>query len=316
MKGYLSRIASQSGLRIPEPRAAALAPRAADRDADPVALGIEQRIMVAPEAPEPPNAPVSRITPSPERLDSEASEKRNPVRAQESPSLAPTGPKRLAENPSLQDATDTADTARARVTFAATVPGAAVTRIVGHLAEPVVDASVFREPVPPVSVFGPPRNSDAQRSAVLGTTNPAHDAGSTAAPKQFFARTAELLTGEGAAPADSQTILLREVQEWIAATAIEPPVAHAAPAMPESTRVTRASRPPAPEATVIRERRHADEPARQQPLEQRFELSIGSIDVTIEEPERPRAPEPRPARAEKSAPAEERRHPRLSRGYL
>jgi hypothetical protein len=211
---------------------------------------------------------------------------------------------------------DAGDAGQPRLALAPTFPDVPVTRIVEQSTEPGVNAAVLREAVPSLSTVGQPRHSEPQPSSALESTTPARSAGSAAAPKEFFTRTVELLTGEGTAAADSQAILLREVQEWVAASPIEPPVAPAAPAMRDMARAGPVSPSRAAEATVIRENRPAEESARQQPLEQRFELSIGTIDVIIEEAEKPRATEPRPARAEKVAPAEERRFSRLSRGYL
>lgn len=143
--------------------------------------------------------------------------------------------------------------------------------------------------------------------------------------KKFFEKTVEIVEGQTAKPAEVHTILLREVQEWIAAgqTAPDEVMAgvtdFAAEPMPDT------SLPVEREPGVVRiveGRRAKVVPELVQEMsmtdlhEQNFELSIGSISVVVEGDERPPAPAPVQVAAQPVARETPRTTSRLSRHYL
>ena len=163
--------------------------------------------------------------------------------------------------------------------------------------------SAQKIPVPPRTAETPPRKSTE---------------------KKFFEKTVEIVEGQTAEPAEVHTILLREVQEWIAAgqTALDEvnDVADfAAEPIPDT------SLPSEREPGVVRiieGRRAKATPELVQEVsmtnfsEQNFELSIGSISVVVEGDERPPAPTPVQVAPQPAARETPRRTSRLSRHYL
>ena len=142
--------------------------------------------------------------------------------------------------------------------------------------------------------------------------------------KKFFERTVEIVEGQTAEPAEVHTILLREVQEWIAAGQTAPDEVTAGVADFAAEPIPDTSLPSEREPGVVRiaERRAKPSPELVQEVsmtdfrEQNFELSIGSISVVVEADERPPAPAPAPLAAQPAARETPRTMPRLSRHYL
>lgn len=119
-------------------------------------------------------------------------------------------------------------------------------------------------------------------------------------PTRHFARTAEFVEGSRANPAEIETVVLREVQEWIAAGGESGRgITEDAVRVSRNPLETDAARPPiAPSPGVaridVKRNRDVDAevPAPQTaPIEEhRFELSIGTINVVIEGEDRPVQP--------------------------
>ena len=140
--------------------------------------------------------------------------------------------------------------------------------------------------------------------------------------KKFFEKTVEIVEGQTAEPAEVHTILLREVQEWIAAGQTAPDEVTAGVADFAAEPIPDTSLPSEREPGVVRiaERRAKPSPELVQEVsmtnfsEQNFELSIGSISVVVEGDERP--PAPAQVAAQPAARETPRRTSRLSRHYL
>lgn len=141
--------------------------------------------------------------------------------------------------------------------------------------------------------------------------------------KKFFEKTVEIVEGQTAEPSEVHTILLREVQEWIAAGQTAPHEVIAEVADSAAEPIPDTSLPSEREPGVVRiieGRRTKAAPELVQEVsmtnlrEQNFELSIGSISVVVEGDERPPAPV---QVAAQPAPRETpRTTSRLSRHYL
>ena len=160
-----------------------------------------------------------------------------------------------------------------------------------------------------------------QTPADLG---PAETPGEKSIEKKFFEKTVEIVEGQLTRPPEVHTILLREVQEWIAAAQATPAdvpadlADSAAEPLPETSLpnerepgvIRIADRRAKPASTVVREISTTDF------SEQVFELSIGSISVVVEGDERTPAPSPAAVPAQSAARETPRRMSRLSRHYL
>jgi len=143
--------------------------------------------------------------------------------------------------------------------------------------------------------------------------------------KKFFEKTVEIVEGQTARPAEVHTILLREVQEWIAAGQPAPDEVSADVADSAAEPLTDSSLPSERQPGVVRiveGRRAKAAPQLVQEVsttdfsEQNFELSIGSISVVVEGDERPPALTPAQVAAQPAARETPRRTSRLSRHYL
>lgn len=143
--------------------------------------------------------------------------------------------------------------------------------------------------------------------------------------KKFFEKTVEIVEGQTAAPAEVHTILLREVQEWIAAGQTAPDEVIAGVADFAAEPIPETSLPSEREPGVVRimegrRARAAPELVQEVSMtdlrEQNFELSIGSISVVVEGDERQPAPAPMQVAAQPAARETPRRTSRLSRHYL
>lgn len=185
---------------------------------------------------------------------------------------------------------------------------------------PSVESADRTEPVPSSSVRHRPKpiTSDSNRIDAM-RPEPSE--------KRFFESTAAIVEGQPAEPAEAQTILIREVQEWIAAGHI--PSAEIAPddtgdrAVPVRYEERQANeREPGVVRIVDRERPDVSndgedmKPPQHSIEEQNFELSIGSISVVVEGEDA--LPQPAQPVVTRSAPAKEasRSTSRLSRHYL
>ena len=141
---------------------------------------------------------------------------------------------------------------------------------------------------------------------------------------RFFEKTAEIVKGQTAQPAEGHTILLREVQEWIAAGQPAPDEVSADVADPAEplADTSRASERQPGVVRIVENRRSKPAPREVKEVsttdfsEQYFELSIGSISVVVEDDERPPAPAPARIAAQPAARETPRRTSRLSRHYL
>ena len=143
--------------------------------------------------------------------------------------------------------------------------------------------------------------------------------------KKFFEKTVEIVEGQTAEPSEVHTILLREVQEWIAAgqTAPHEVIGDVAELIAEPLPDT--SLPSEREPGVVRivggrRTKAASELVQEISTtdfrEQNFELSIGSISVVVEGDERPPAPAPVQVAAQPARHETPQRTSRLSRHYL
>jgi len=138
----------------------------------------------------------------------------------------------------------------------------------------------------------------------------------------FFSRTAEMIDAPAANPIELQTVLLRELQEWVAA------VPDAPAATPErANRIARVEiEVERPQVAVMqpvpRDRRLLPAPAVEPTAaiavqEQNYELSIGAIHVVIEGDQPRHSPPPPPARpAARDSRSGDRRPVSPGRHYL
>ncbi|NRF71723.1 hypothetical protein HLB44_32520 [Aquincola sp. S2] len=316
MNGYLSRIAKQSGLKYQAPRPEARALPAAGPVEVPAAPELERTVMVRAD--------------SPQTEVSSAPESKGMQRAQ-----PPLGPERGVDAARTRESGAQAGAARVATGGepnqpAAATPEAAPARepLEGGLRTELPDAPArdraageprlvelthLVESTPSETAPARPAQADVARHAELETDS-ADRRAPLAEPKQHFTRTAELLGNHAALTPELQTVVFREVQEWVAASPQAQRLERDAPT--SAPRLLDATQARAPEAAAAREDGPRDAPDRAQPIEQQFDLSIGTINVTIEEPETPRRPDSRPRQPERAARDDSAHSSRLGRSYL
>lgn len=147
--------------------------------------------------------------------------------------------------------------------------------------------------------------------------------------KHYFSKTAEIIGGRDAEPLEVQTILLREMQEWVAAgntaeVELRAEAGRSVESVAPSTETHEAQevvsmKESEPGIVRIGEKRHQESIPKEASRieEQSFDLSIGTISVVIEGNERP--PQPVPAPRTDSKPNWQDRgrgRSRLARNYL
>jgi hypothetical protein len=304
MKGYLSRLAKQSGLPFAEPHVEARAPVSGDGSGDPLAPDIEQTFMVSPELPAP-----ERAGPAGERAEDRARASQDPA-GHERPD--PAAGRRTI--PAAINKGDEMGRSPPRgLTPVVDDPGAS--RVIGHSAAPRnVDAATF-EDAGPAEPAGRRARGLAHREQ-FETQASRNAAAPDSESKEYFARTAQILDNKESVAPELQTIVFREVQEWVAASPAESPAALEDPWPRDAGRMAKPVQARAPEFATTHEREAVPVPGQPRPLEQSVDLSIGTINVTIEEPETPRAPDPRTRPTNPAAPGDESRSSRLRRSYL
>lgn len=317
MKGYFSRIAKQSGLRFPQPQPEARASPGGARIKPPVP-DFEQTVMVAPDfvqsngavALEPVRPPIGRSMPATERAAAAAGNSDDRVR--ENVTRAPIAPETRDPPAGMQ----TISAARENSGATRLMQPAAPTGDDAAGAPRVIEQTTFRDSDPSRNQRAQTQHFDTPPRVQPDTPSPEDAVGLAPTSQEFFAKTAEILGNERAVTPELQTIVLREVQEWVAAAPADPQLAHAEPPVRDEPRAAKARQARAPGVVTIRENERAEKPVRAQPIEQNFDLSIGAINITIEEPEKPRVPEPQTRQPGKTVRDDESRFSRLSRSYL
>jgi hypothetical protein len=158
----------------------------------------------------------------------------------------------------------------------------------------------------------PRRDSDAKDPLDSHSAGPVDgSSGRTPGSSEFFARTAEIVESGAPATQDRQTIVLREVHEWVASS---PGTTSAE--RDESAAGSEFVQPKPRPLAVSREYVEEDSPGQPRPVEQSFELSIGTISVIVEKPEKPLLPDPPVPKPANAAREPEPRFSRLGRSYL
>ena len=300
MSGYFSRIARQGGARIagdggPRPRTAA------NTESHLAPIDHEETVMVPPRASS--DVPASRrLKPN---VDAAQDQTRGQKMAQQSTQstsaidpieISPAKAKRptplepVREEVKLIESAATRDSSHVPVSPSPTPEGKKIETL-----QPI--ESVKKIPAPLRTAETPPEKSTE---------------------KKFFEKTVEIVEGQTAEPAEVHTILLREVQEWIAAGQTAPEDVIADVAEP----LTNTSLPKEREPGVVRIVEGRAKPTSQLVqevtttdfTEQNFELSIGSISVVVEGDER--TPAPAQIAAQPAARETPRSTSRLSRHYL
>jgi hypothetical protein len=330
MSGYFSRIARQGGARIARDRGQRTATPAAKRESNPAPLDLVETVMVPPRASS--GVPASRRQMP--NVDAAIQDQR---RLPKMPEQATSAPASGSSGVPIDPATEISPAEAKRpqplepVVEEVKLFGPEATPDSSHVA---ISTSPTPEHVLLSSSSTPEERQSRSLKPIVGEESPqkipAHSRTAETSPeesseKKFFEKTVEIVEGQTARPAEVHTILLREVQEWIAAgqTALEDvtldvadSVAGALPDIPLPSERE-------PGVVRIREGRRAKaapEPVQEVSTtdfsEQHFELSIGSISVVVEGDERTPATAPPQVAAQPAARETPRRTSRLSRHYL
>jgi hypothetical protein len=328
MRGYLSRIASQSGLQFSSkgevpPRGA----RELRAGTPPEPLDREETVMVPPPV-ESKSSEVGALKrgktserPASENIAPKPDRKKAMAESDPEQVLAPSAPETTASPVGEETVLVTPEPENSRKMQALSSDESLLWTASGSVPAELVQ-SVVVEP----SAITEQHEKQSQDPSRAVSTEP--EAPEKQPAKHYFTRTAEIIGGRVAEPVEVQTILLREIQEWAAGTASEAAEGTAADRSVESVafgsdtiETKEFLRMTEPEAGVVRigeKRLPASVPQEASRIEeQSFDLSIGTISVVIEGDERP--PQPAPARRADNLPNGQntgRRPSRLGRNYL
>jgi hypothetical protein len=331
MSGYFSRIARQGGARIAGDRGQRTATPAVKREPQLAPIDVRETVMVTPNASsdslaarqhKPHDATVQDHT----RGDQTRGDHTRAPQAAESSTSA-----FRSSHVSIDPATEISPAEARRqkslepIVEEVKLIESKATRDFSHLpvSPPLKPEARESETLRPIA-------GDESRKQIPANPRTPETQPAQSTEKKFFEKTVEIVEGQTARPAEVHTILLREVQEWIAAgqTAIEEVTAGVTNSAAEPLiDLSLPSEQPEPGVVRIGESRRTKTAPERIPevsttdfSEQHFELSIGSISVVVEGDERTPAPVPaqvaaRPA-ARPAARETTHRTSRLSRHYL
>lgn len=329
--GYFASIANQSGLHFPGGRTSSRAARATSV-ALPEPLDFEETVIVQPSV----QATAARPEARTQQHALPDDDGQGNTRQEEAPATSvPFAQAKLPEPPGGERSTisPVAGELHGAITMppgspVAAGPHSTLTTLPGRAAvangeppdQPMIEHTVFAAPPDHLRV--------PERESAPAQTAPAAKVPSEipSAPR-YLARTAEMIAGRRVDPVEMQTVVLREVQEWIAA-GLEP--GHKTTDQfvePSRERVdaeeTVPPIGPEPGAARMVTRRPAVETGAVPPPpgieEQRFELSIGTISVVVEGDDKPGPPArnaTQPPVAMGTPQKTRRQGSRLSRSYL
>lgn len=330
MKGYFSRIASQTGLRFSAQDAAPPSLAGKTPAEAPLApLDREETVMVPPSVETKSadagvlkrgltseRASIETTAPKPDQLETRAGNVRETVAAGPVPATlaAPDLKTTVPDEPG---------------------PAKPIKMEASSSDESLISNASETEPAeivktvyvtPPVKTVQHEKNTQYQQdnNALTAAREP-----EKRPEKHYLSKTAEIIKGRDVEPDEVQTILLREIQEWVSAgnTAEAEPQAEADRSVESvalgaeklETQEVVSMLKTEPGIVHIGEKRHRESIPKEASRieEQSFDLSIGTISVVIEGDERPPKPAPAP-RADNQPNGQDRGRgcSRLARSYL
>jgi hypothetical protein len=164
---------------------------------------------------------------------------------------------------------------------------------------------------------------DFQLESNQGSLQPFSSAVINSKTTEYFSRTAAILEKGGAAKEDIESKVLQDVQEWIAAANQASETANEKPVSEEAVAVTQARSAQTHAMVRAREEIASERAAGTRPLEQSFSLSIGTISVILDTPQIPSPPAPSappaiPAQQGGNGPGRDpvSRYSRISRSFI
>lgn len=321
MKGYFSSLAKQSGLRVSGQKTGSrFSPTKADSPF-PAPLHRDETLMVQP--------PIG-----PTRIEKEAAPR--PAQRADSPKLKRQDPsvgsrppvvnKTMQEIVRDKEPRDTKDAVKIEMASQEALPlmnnrddndpVRAAVDIVSRDDGPgpeiiAVEQQNFVEQDPASTTSaGRPEKSESSQTAIPPAVG----------PPRFFAKTVEIIERGEADATEFGDILFQEVRQWVAGG---PPEQDAPPSLPHPTETLTVREvpriQPEPGTVVIRDSSFQERPVGPAALEeQNFNLSIGTISVIIEDPEKPAEPVRvvQNEQSQNTPTGTKREFSRLSRNYL
>ena len=316
MKGYFSRIAKQSGLRfsrgtanerpsIAEPASKNLSP-----------IDVDGTIMVAPSQPNQPTKS-ERQTSRPKVIGETPTKARDAKRIVEAdqPNVAPKHAvphEHTEKKPEIVETKLITNAPPENVSLPHEQPATALPR-----QKDVVEAVAVEQTPTKETRSGSEPPEVKKRVLVDGKTQENSSEEKIAieiGKKEYFAKTAEIIERGDAPAAEIHQILLREVQQW-AADPPEPEISELVVEKAEPQITKQIVSPHLEQTQLIEEQNVSEHKETSDLAEQTFELSIGTINVVIED-EKPKQPEEPRANIRNATQQPAREFSRLSRHYL
>jgi hypothetical protein len=321
MKGYFSSLAKQSGLRVSGHKSG---PRFSSVVADnplPAPLHREETLMVQPSI-DPVRIENSVARRPTKKADSPKPDRQVPSVDIRSSALNKTVPEIVRDNEPANTKAPVKIEAGSQKT-----PPVMNNRDNNGPGQPAADiASPDNSPDPEIIAVEQQNFVEQHPASTIQIDRPEipessqTDAPPAIEPPRFFAKTVEIIERGDPDPAEFGDILFQEVRQWVAGGPPEREApAHLAQAT-ETLTVREATRTaPEPGTVVIRNssfQERADGPAALE--EQNFTLSIGTISVIIEDPEKPAEPVRivQNEQSQNTLTSTKREFSRLSRNYL
>ena len=321
MKGYFASLAKQSGLRVSgqKPGARVSSVRAEGVISKP--LHREERVLVPPSIDD--ARTENKAAPrSMQKMDS-------PKRKSAGPSVEAQPPE-FSKEPVKVIREEESGNRRELAKVEAASPDAPRLHDVRDIAEPrpATENRVSLEdnPIPEITVVEH-REFVEQEGTPTVSAEPPDEPGpspavitETVERPRFFVKTAELIEKGEAGSEDIGNILFQEVRQWVAGGPSETDASTDLPEKLEALTVREVPRKETEPGTVVIRERIGQERTREPDAleEQNFDLSIGTISVIIEDPEK--APEPvqviQNERSQNASTGTKREFSRLRRNYL
>lgn len=321
MKGYFASLAKQSGLHVSGQKPGALVSPAEGQDRISKPLHREETILVPPSVDDAriENAAAPR---SPQKMDI-------PKGRGGGPSVE-TQPVMLREKAKKVLREEESDSKKGPAKVEAASPEVRLLHDIGDIAGPrtAIEDRISHDVdrVPEITVVEQQKFIEQEEASEISADIPAKPEPSqivnpeTVEQPRFFVKTAEIIERGEPGSAEINSILIEEVRQWVASGPAEPEAPAVLHQRPESLTVRDVPRrETGPGTVVIKERVDHESPGEPAAIEeQNFNLSIGTISVIIEEPEKPAEPlrVVQNERSQDTSSGVKREFSRLSRNYL
>lgn len=322
MKGYFSRIANQSGLRYSEQNAQTHALSGGKRADGVTPIEREETVFVPPPiqvnkaqaAIETDRADKLQTRPQQEPTETTEQRQKPPVREEISAQM----PEKRGTKIVLKETQTVSEPVENTANQPPILGGNKIEQYSASGGFSIIEQTVFNKSGLSDEANKQTPNRDQIEPEEIEEVKPSEPRSVLEAEKkEYLTRTAAIIEKGEFGSADIQTILFQEVQDWVAASPVSARVVKADAEDLETVVITEVAQAKEPGIVTIRDSILPERAEHIGPMEQSFELSIGTISVIIEESKKQHQPEP-PTQQNNKASVQENGFgfSRLNRSYL